>query len=567
MNRFAPRGLPQWHFWSRRHRRRQREITEILARHGFGALFSQFGLERYLKLSWRLMHKETVALAEASPARHLRLALEELGPTFVKIGQLLSTRPDLLPPDYVAELKQLQDNVPPVAWEAIEPIITAELGQPPDTRFASFDTTPLASASLGQVHAATLPDGADVVIKVQRPGIEPLIETDLEILLSLAGIAQRRNPWGELYNLVELADEFAAVIRGELDYRREARNAERFQANFASANYVHIPRVYQQYTTRRVLVMERLHGIKIDDVGALAAAGHDCRKVARRATRFVFKEILEDGFFHGDPHPGNYVVLPGTVIGVMDFGKVGYLDARNRINLTLLFIFLIQMDAPSIIEQMMRLGFVGQNIDRRELERDLTRLLRHYYGMPLHDIKIAELINALLSLVFRHQLRLPADFILLLQTLSMMEAAAIKLDPGYDIFAVSTPYVRRIQRKIWLRPEEWGPEALRSALALGDALIRFPQQAARLLNRLEQENVGLQVHAPDLPVLLHELSRIANQFTITLLTAAFILVVGWLVPQLDLTWPWNVATWLVIGAFAIVNLSGLWLLWRVIRSN
>lgn len=563
MNTFGWQGL----FWSRRHWRRQREIGETLARHGLGALVHQLGLDRHLARPWRWLRREGAALAEDSPAQHLRQALEELGPTFVKLGQLLSTRPDLLPPAYIAELKQLQDNVPPVPWAEIEPVIAAELGRPASECFARIETTPLASASLGQVHAATLLDGADVVVKVQRPGIEPLIETDLDILLGLARVAQRRNPWGQLYDLVEMVEEFATLIRSELDYRREARNAERFAANFASARYVHIPRIYGVYTTRRVLVMERLRGIKIDEVSALVAAGYDCRQVARRATRFVFKEILEDGFFHGDPHPGNYVVLPGTVIGVMDFGKVGSLDTRSRINLTLLFIFLIQMDAPSIVDQLVRLGFAGPAGDRRALERDLQRLLRQYHGVALQEIRIAELINALLTLAFRHQLRLPTDFILLFQTLSMMEAAAIKLDPGFDIFVVATPYVRRFQRKVWLRPEEWGPEVMRSALALGDLLIRFPQQAARLAERLERQEVGMQIRIPELPVFLHELDRIANQFTVTLLTAAFIIAIAWLIPLLDLAWPWNIATWLVIGAFVIVSLSGLWLVWRVLRSD
>jgi ubiquinone biosynthesis protein len=554
-------------FWSKRHRRRQREIAETLARHGLGALVHQLGLDRYLARPWRWLRRIGAGQAEESPAQHLRLALEELGPTFVKLGQLLSTRPDLLPPAYIAQLKQLQDNVPPVAWAEIEPVITAELGRAPNECFASIDSTPLASASLGQVHAATLPDGHDVVVKVQRPGIEPQIETDLDILLGLARVAQRRNPWGELYDLVAMVEEFATLIRGELDYQREARNAERFAANFASARYVHIPRIHAAYTTHRVLVMERLGGIKIDEVSALVAAGYDCRKVAQRATRFVFKEILEDGFFHGDPHPGNYVVLPGTVIGVMDFGKVGTLEPRSRISLMLLLIFLTQMDAPGIVDQMMRLGFAGQTGDRRKLERDLQRLLRQYHGVPLREIKITELINTLLALALRHRLRLPTDFILLLQTLAMMEAAAIKLDPDFDIFTVAAPYVRRFQRTLWLRPEEWGPELARSALAASDLLIRFPQQAARLLERLEEQAVGVQIRVPDLPVILHELKRVANQFTVALLTAAFVIAIAWLIPLLNLTWPWNIATWLVLGAFIIVSLCGLWLVWRVFRSE
>jgi len=566
MNPFGQSGL----FWSKRHRHRNREIAEILTRHGLGALVAQLGLVRYLTLPRRLWYKEEQH-PESAPGRHLRLAFEELGPTFIKLGQLLSTRPDLLPPDTIAELKLLQDRVPPVPWADIHAVLEAELGQPVTTCFATIEKTPLASASLAQVHAATLADGSRIVVKVQRPQIEPLIETDLEILISLARLVQQRNPLGELYDLVAMAEEFAVTLRSELDYRREAHNAELFQSHFADAAYIHIPQIYWNYTTRRVLTMERLEGIKIDDIDALTAAGYDCQQVARHATRFVFKEILEDGVFHADPHPGNYVVLPGSgetesVIGVMDFGKVGYLDTRDRVALTLLFISLVQMDPPSIVDQMIRLRFTERAVDRSTLEADLRRLLKQYQGVPLHEIRMAALLNTLLTLVFRHRLRLPTDFILLLQTLSMMEAAATRLDPDFEIFAVAKPYVRRFQRQLWLRPQ-WGPEALRSTIALSDLLLRFPQQAVRILDRLEEDNLGLQIRVSQLPTILHKVDRIANQLTITVLTAAFIIAIAWLLPLLDLTWPWDIATWLVVGAFAIVNLAGLWLLWRMMHSN
>ena len=558
-------------FWSRSHWARSRLIVEILTRHGFGALISQFGLGRYGEMPRRILRRQRTETTEQSPAQHLRLALEELGPTFIKVGQLLSTRPDLLPATYIDELKQLQDNVPPLDWSLIAPALEAELGRPAAACFATLESTPLAAASLGQVHAATLPSGEEVVIKVQRPGIEPQIELDLEILLSLARTAQNHNPWSELYNLAEMAEEFATIIRNELDYQREARNAERLRSNFARVRYVHIPRIHSEYTTRRLLVMERLSGIKIDAVNALREAGYDCRQVARHATHFVFKEILEDGFFHADPHPGNYVVLPGivtgeSVIGVMDFGKVGYLAPRDRIGLTLMFVALLQSDAQGLAGQMLRLGFTGRNLDRRALERDLGRLLSQYQDAPLQEISLSEMLNNLVAIIFRHQLRLPADFVLLLQTLSMMEAAALKLDPKFDIFAVGKSYAARMQRRLW-RPKQWGADTMSSALVMGDLLARFPAQLAHLLERMDEEEFGVQIRLPEIPSILHELDRIANQLTVTVLTAAFIIAIAWLIPQVDLTWPWSFAGWLVIGAFAIVCLSGLWLLWRVLRSD
>jgi ubiquinone biosynthesis protein len=249
------------------------------------------------------------------PPQRLRMALEELGPTFVKLGQVLSTRPDLLPPAYIAELARLQDTVPPAPWEPVRAQLEAELGAPVEKVFATLDPEPIAAASLAQVHAATLPDGAEVVVKVQRPDIEATINVDLDILADVARLLQTRTPLGELYDLPGIVEEFAATLRAELDFYREGHNADRFRANFADEPYLYIPKVYWDYTTRRVLVMERIRGIKIDDIAALDAAGYDRYRIGLHAARMVIKEVLEDGFFHADPHPGNFFVMPGEVIG------------------------------------------------------------------------------------------------------------------------------------------------------------------------------------------------------------------------------------------------------------
>jgi len=307
-------------------------------------------------------------------ALHLRLALEELGPTFVKLGQILSTRPDLLPPAYIAELSKLQDAVPPTAWDAVRALLEQELGREVVQVFAELDPMPIAAASLAQVYAAQLPDGENVIVKVQRPEITSLIETDLEILAALASAAQR-TPAGRVYDPVGIVDDFAFTLRNELDYRREGRNADRFRANFAGEEALYIPRVFWEYTTRRVLVLERIHGIKIDDIAALDTAGYDRHRVALRSARIIIKEVLEDGFFHADPHPGNFVVMPGEVIGAMDFGMVGHLGRQDRLNLVRLYIASIRLEAEQIAEQLIRMGATAGKVDRSSLARDIGRLL------------------------------------------------------------------------------------------------------------------------------------------------------------------------------------------------
>ena len=550
---------------SPRHLKRYREIVEALIRHGFGAAVAQLGLDDHLGLP-RLFRRKQTPSNGVKPAEHLRLALEELGPTFIKLGQILSTRPDLIPPTYFVELSRLQDKVPSEPWEAIKHQVETELGQPIEECFASFDPTPIAAASLGQVHVATLPDGQEVVVKVQRPNIEPTINLDLDILRDLARLAQERTPLSQVYDLVDMAEDFAITLHVELDYRREARNAERFRLNFANEPSLHIPQVYWDYTTQRVMVMERLCGIKIDDVDQLDAAGYDRGQIALTCARMIIKEILEEGFFHADPHPGNFVVLPDQIIGAMDFGKVGYIDRAGQAALLRFFIYLIQMDLSGTVDQLIRMGVATHRIDRPALERDLRRLLKKYYGLPLKDIHLGGILEGIVTIAFRHHLNLSSDLWLLIKTLAMMEGIGLTLDPDFDIFAVSEPYVRRFRQNLLL-PSEWGPSALHGATDFADLLTRLPRQTARLLDQVERGEIGARIRLPDLLLATQRLDRIANRMAITILTAAFIIALAGLIDVLDFTWPWPWVTWLIIIIFVMAIVMGLWLLWSIWRSG
>ncbi len=549
-----------------RHLQRYREIARILVRHGFGELVDTLELLPYLSLPRRLLRREDSVSFPLGVPHRLRLALEELGPTFVKLGQVLSTRPDLLPTAYISELAKLQDTVPPSAWGEIRALLDTELGVPIEEVFTDFDPTPMAAASLSQVHTARLPCGTPVVVKVQRPNIQALIETDLEILFDLARLIQERTPVGAIYDLVEIADEFAVTLRAELDFRREGRNADRFRALFADEPYLHIPHVHWDYTTHRVLVLERIDGIKIDDIEALDAAGYNRNHIALNAARMIIKEVLEDGFFHADPHPGNFAVMPGEVIGAMDFGMVGHLSHRSRTDLIRLYVVAVRLDEEGIVDHLVHMGVVSGTVNRRELQRDVGRLLRKYHGIPLIDVRAREVVEDIMPIAFRHNLHLPSDLWLLGKTLAMMEGVGLKLVPEFDMFAVSEPYVRRFMRDM-ASPRTWGPPLLKATGEWMELLGQIPRISSQILTRVERGEVEVTIDHKGLTEALGRIDQLANRLSLSMLLAALIVGLALLVPVFNLGDQWNLATVVVILGFVGVSLLSLWLVFSIWRSS
>jgi ubiquinone biosynthesis protein len=548
-----------------RHLRRYGQIAEVFTRHGFGAVVAQLGLGRYLTLPQRLLSREEPPTG-ATAAQHLRMALEELGSTFVKLGQILSTRPDVLPPAFIDELSKLQDEVPPGPWEPIQALIEEELGGPLGDFFLAFDPTPIAAASLAQVYAALLLDGKQVVVKVQRPGIERVVNTDLEIIQDLARLAQERTPLSDVYNLPELADEFSVALRGELDYRLEGRNADRFRQNFANESLLYVPEVYWDYGTRRVMVLERISGIKISDIAALDAAGYDRHRIATHAASFIIKMVIEDGFFHADPHPGNLVIMPGEVIGLMDFGTAGQLTAQDRTDLVRLYVPIIQLDAVSVTDQLERMGIADPSQDLIGLQRHLRRLLQKYSGVSLQEVVVSDLLGEIEPLIYDYRLRVPPDYWLLIKTLAIMEGVGKKLDPDFDVYEFSGPYVRRFLVRLAL-PSAWGPTLLRSATAWADLVSTFPRQSARIIDRVERGEMQFQVRAPMTRGTAQHWNQVANRLILGIVLAALIIALALLIPVLDLTWPWAIQTWAIVLGFTGMCVVGVWLFLSILRSS
>jgi ubiquinone biosynthesis protein len=545
------------------HLERSRQIADILARHGLGYLVGILGLERFVPFHRGLLKHPRRAEPYTQP-EHIRMALEELGATFMKLGQILSTRSDLLPPEYLAEFAKLQDAAPTIPLQAVQETLIAELGRSSEELFATFDPSPLAAASIGQAHAATLLDGTEVVVKVRRPGVVEQVEEDLEILQNLATTASRRWEFASQYDLVGLMQEFAEGLRAELDYLREGHNAERFAANFAGEAHAHIPRVFWETTTSRVLTLERLRGIKINDLAALDASGIDRTVVAEQAARIILKMVFEDRFFHADPHPGNFFIEPGGRIGLIDFGLVGMVDERTQERLVSLLLALTSQDADRLADAVLDLGVTRQQVDRSLLGHDLEQLVSRFYGQPLEEIALGPLLEEMLTIVRRHHLRLPTNLALLVKTIVMNEGLGTQLDPTFRLTSVLVPYAQRLMLRQY-SPLVWTKQlgrAGRDAVWLGTEL---PQQLRRLLGELERGTLTMNMRPTDVESVIRRFERIGNRIIIGAVLAAFIIGLAMLMASYHPS-GWNQWIFFVIG-FVSAGVLGVYLAWSILRST
>ncbi len=549
-----------------RYLRRYRQIVEILADYGFGAILAQMGLSDRLNIPRRWRRRKILPGDETTNPRRLRRALEDLGPTFIKFGQILSTRSDIMPPDYLEELSFLQDEVPPVSWEEARQVVETELGAPIEELFAEVDPVPIASASLAQVHVACLVDGQEVVVKIQRPNIEKIVNLDLDIIYDLAHTAQQRIAAASRFEVGDLAEEFASALRTEMDFRREAWNADRFRKNFEDERHLYVPKIFWDYSTKRLLVMERLQGIKIDNLEALKAAGYSPKRLSAYAADFALKEVLIDGFFHADPHPGNMLIMPGEVIGVLDFGTVGRLDDKDRANLARLFIAAVQLDSEAIVDQLQRMGVADYRVDRVGLERDLKRILTRYYGLPIYEIDAQEIAKALQPILYEYKLYIPTDYYLLMKTVTMMQGVGLRLDPDFDIFEAAQPYIGKLFRRMWL-PSAWGPDVIRLALDWKDFATVLPRKTTRILDQVERGQLTVQAELPQLEPTINTIDRLINRIIFSVLVAAMVVALALLIPRLDYAWPWGLVTWIIVMGFLVLVFLALRLAWSVFRSG
>ena len=505
---------------------RARQIATVLARHHLWHLIELMALEHLVPFGHE--RPATDKRSTSIVPSEVRLALEELGPTFMKLGQVLSTRADLLPPEFQAELALLQDRAPIIGTEAVIATIEAELGKPIDKCFATFDTSPLATGSIGQAHLATLEDGTEVVVKVRRPGAVEQIDEDLKLLHRLAAIASGRLGSANGWDLVGVVREFDSSLRAEVDYLHEGHNAERFAQNFKQSRRAHIPRVFWDSTTTRVLTMERIKGSRITDALALREAGIDCNAVADNATRIVLKMLLEDGFFHADLHPGNLFIETEKRIGLIDFGMVGVIDEQAKAGLSELVMALVRRDADGMVDALLALGMADPRVDRAALKKDLDGLVTQYYGQAIGETKLGTFLDDVFAVVRAHKLMLPSDLSMLAKTLVTAEGMVAQLDPSFQMMEATEPYVKRLviaQNS----PIAWANKFGRASPDVLWLVTESPRILRQAVNSLQKGELALAVEPKGLDPIVHRIERAANRIVWGMVLSALVIAVGFVV--------------------------------------
>ncbi|SDS71656.1 ubiquinone biosynthesis protein [Paenibacillaceae bacterium GAS479] len=564
-----------------RHLQRYREIALAFARNGFGYFVRELGLMKLIP-HWRSVESRHHSEVRTTGER-LRSFLQELGPTFVKLGQIASTRHDIFPPDIIAELQKLQDKVPPVPFDEIKRVLEEELGAPLESVYRDFRKEAVAAASIGQVHYARLRSGEEVAVKVQRPGIRKTVETDLEILRNLARIAEHRLHWAKQYGAVELVEELSSSLTAELDYTLEGRSAERIAAHFTDRSNVHIPTIWWDLSTRRVLTMEFMHGIQLHDVHALEQAGYDLTEIAEAVANLILEQVFISGHFHADPHPGNVLVMPqapgnkhkhrrgdrsggasartsssnqepnsdrhsghdshpqsdaerdwdaasspAPVIGLLDFGMTGRLTPGLKGHFASLIIALRRQSTDGVIKAIEAMGLIPDSVDWQELRRDVDHLREKYYQVPFSDISLGEAVTDLFHVSYHHRIRMPADFMLLGKALLTLEGVITSLDPEFSVVAVAEPFGKKLFLER-LKPDRLAESAANYAAEYVDLLADLPSRLRSFGRLLARGKLPLELSVRDVDRMMQKLDRISGRLSFSIVLLSFSIIMAGLV--------------------------------------
>jgi len=554
-------SLPGWGFRSRLYRlRRYRHIIAVLMKYGLEEVAEALRSRVLVRLGEKIAPVRIKRIAEGpSRPERFRLALEELGPTFIKFGQLLSTRPDIIPLEYVHELGHLQDQVKAESPERIREEVEGQLGGRLEEIFVSFDPAPLAAGSIAQVHRAATREGDSVVVKVRRPGIVRIIQTECEVLEELAAILKMTLFEHETIDPRQMVREFAEAVSKETDLANERRNQLRFLKSFADDSTIHIPRVYEKYCTPAVLTMEYIDGIKPGDPDALREKGLDPKLIARRGAQFVLRQIFDLGFFHADPHPGNFFLLPDNVLAPIDFGQVSRLSSLDRRLFNEIILAVVENEPTRVVRTLDRQDMVHEKTDLMRLAAGMEQLIDTYRDLPLRNIPFGPAVTQVFDLLRSNYVRPPAQFTLMLKSMATIESFARSLDPDFNLTEVLKPYAQRASLRDF-EPKRLMHQMRQVMLDAGDLASRLPDDVNVILSKFRQGRFQVRVQHEHLETLTKTLDKSSNRISFALIIAALLIGSSMLVAQENLQ---------QMGAlgYMIAAVFGVWLLVSIIRGG
>ena len=541
---------------------RLQQILSLLTKYGFGYIVDHLDMENNLlsKKIVKITRAKTPDLLNLSTAERLRKILEELGPTFIKLGQILSVRPDLIPTEFCDEFEKLQNDVPAFDFEQVKEKIEDELKKPLDNLFSNFSVKPIAAASLSQVHFAELKTGEKIAVKVQRPGINKTLMADLDILRILAELAEKHFTNGKLYNPVKIVDEFTKTILREIDFTIEARNIEKFRRNFKDDDSVYIMKIFTHLSTKKILTMERIDGIKINKFKE--SKHHDSldeKQIAINGADIIFKQIFTHGFFHADPHPGNIFILKNGQIAFLDFGMVGRISQTMKKGLSDILISIIDRNARGLVEAFVSMDTLTKTTDLEQLEMDLTDFVDNYYDIPLKDLKMEVFFPDIISIISQNHINIPSDFFLLSKVLITIEGIGKKLNPDFNAVIQTKPFVEELLK------ERYSPANLSKAIKdfvknLYLSANLFPKNFTVILEKIKRGTLRIEFEHRGLENLIHILDKISNRISFSMIIAA--LIIGSSIIMRTDKGP----TLGIIG-FTVAGIMGLWLAIAILRSG
>lgn len=548
---------------------RYREIAIQFSKSGLGFLIEEIGLDRVISLPKRiLLRQQNDEVLEKTYAERIRIFIEEMGTTFIKLGQIASTRGDLLPPDLIKELEKLQSHVAPFPAAEARKLIEESLEAPIDELFMIFDDTPVGSASIGQVHRAMLHTGEDVAVKVQRANIEKRVRTDLEILRHLAVLAESNLEWARNYQVTDMIEEFSDALINELDYTIEARNVERIGKTHKNDNKIKIPEIYWEYSTKNVMVMDFIKGIPVNHFDELDKLNINRSDLAETLARAIFQQIFEEGYFHGDPHPGNVSVLRDGTLVFLDFGMIGRLTSDLKINFGSLLISLMRKDSDGVVKAIVKMGVVPSDVSMRDLNREAEIMRDKYYDVPLSKLNFSDAVNDLFGIANKYKIKLPQDFTILAKTLLTLESIVSQLDPDFSIMDVAEPFGKA------LLLERFNPKNLLNfqideIQQLGSELREVTENVHQFSKGLKNQNLPIEIDVKGRSQFSKHLDRVINRLSFSIVLLAFSIVMVGLIVGSAILGEGSIIFRIPIIEIAAIFAMGMfiWLLWSIVKSG